>query len=37
MTEQFQCGDGAALAAYLYDEGDAGERIAAFLADRRLV
>ena len=34
MTEQFQCGDGAALAAYLYDEGDAGERaqVAAHLA-----
>ena len=34
MTQQFQCGDGAALAAYLYDECDAGERaqVAAHLA-----
>jgi anti-sigma factor RsiW len=34
MTQQFQCGDGVALAAYLYDECDAGERaqVAAHLA-----
>jgi anti-sigma factor RsiW len=34
MTEQFQCGDGAALAAYLYDECAADERaqVAAHLA-----